>query len=162
MKANVLWNTTFNLSDTEKWLIIGDYISQLLKLAEWSQLPETYFDTPSQKLEWFDYFATLQDVRFIYPNPELVIIPDTPSLPTGTTSTSHRSSRVIRRNSKINSAQQISLGNLAGRNITSINNNVDRDALMRAICYQLGIVDENGIILAQTAQNVPNPQTPKL
>lgn len=50
-----------------------------------------------------------------------------------------------------------SLSPLVGRNITSINNNADRDALIQAICYNLGICDENGLIQAQPAELEAQP-----
>lgn len=63
----------------------------------------------------------------------------------------------IQKSAKANAANQIASATLAGRNITSINNNADRDALMRAVCYQLGIVDGNGIILASPAIGPSKP-----
>lgn len=40
------------------------------------------------------------------------------------------------------------INGLAGQNLSSINSNADRDALLFSICYLLGICDETGLILA--------------
>jgi len=53
-------------------------------------------------------------------------------------------------NSKANrrAAAVLSLAPLVGRNISSINNNSDRELLNRATYFILGICDEDGVILA--------------
>lgn len=50
------------------------------------------------------------------------------------------------------------INGLAGRNLSSINNTADRDALLKAICYMLGICDENGLILEQPIDNGASAQ----
>ena len=62
----------------------------------------------------------------------------------------------VEANSKANrhTAAIAVLASIAGRNITTINNTADRDALMQAICYELGICDEFGFILADPNQTI--------
>lgn len=52
--------------------------------------------------------------------------------------------------------EHMNASGLVGRNISTVNNNAERDALMRAVCYICGITDENGIILG-----TPNPVVTK-
>lgn len=51
-------------------------------------------------------------------------------------------------------ASVLSLAPLVGRNISSINNNADREMLNQAVYFMLGICDENGIILSATVEQM--------
>lgn len=48
--------------------------------------------------------------------------------------------RITNMNEFLNSSQ------LSGRDLSTINNNADRDDLLRAICFQLGLCNSSGII----------------
>lgn len=39
---------------------------------------------------------------------------------------------------------------LAGENLSALNNNADRDALLKVICFLLGFADSNGVIVSVT------------
>lgn len=60
------------------------------------------------------------------------------------------------------SAFLISSG-LAGRNLSTVNNNTDRDALLKVICFQLGLCDSGGVIYPhnQFPQSNPNSSPQK-
>jgi hypothetical protein len=49
---------------------------------------------------------------------------------------------------------------LAGRNLSTVNNNLDRDSLIQIICYLLAIADENGIIFSNPPPSSPNSNIP--
>lgn len=49
----------------------------------------------------------------------------------------------------------LSSSGLAGRNISTVNNNTDRDAMLKVIGFLLGIIDLNGLILGTPAPIVP-------
>jgi len=56
--------------------------------------------------------------------------------------------RTLSKNSEARHSKAIlEIQPLVGRNISSINNNADRDTLLRTMAYLLGVCDENGIIL---------------
>ena len=65
-------------------------------------------------------------------------------LSTTATTAEAQASFQLRRSAAL--AKLVSSG-LAGRNITSVNNTADRDALNVVICYMLGLTDANGLIL---------------
>jgi hypothetical protein len=44
---------------------------------------------------------------------------------------------------------------LAGRNLSTVNNNSDRDDLIKIICYLLAIADEDGIIFSNPPPTAP-------
>lgn len=49
----------------------------------------------------------------------------------------------------------LSSSGLAGRNISTVNNNADRDAMLKVIGFLLGIIDLNGLILGSPAPTQP-------
>lgn len=49
----------------------------------------------------------------------------------------------------------LSSSGLAGRNISTVNNNTDRDAMLKVIGFLLGIIDLNGLILGNPAPTQP-------
>lgn len=51
-----------------------------------------------------------------------------------------------------NTAVASRLASLSGRNISTINNNADRDTMNQATWFLLGLCDKDGIILAQPAE----------
>lgn len=66
--------------------------------------------------------------------------------------------KLAKKLAKENAVSIINTAGLGGVNVSAINSNADRDALIKAICYQIGLCDHLGVLYGTVQGNQPNSQ----
>jgi hypothetical protein len=138
------WNYLSTLGKVNR---VRGYASSWIKAFDWVYLPNAII-SQAEKIACVQFREALEEILYNNFDPETLALPDIPVLESALVYIDPiRQAKKVDDELRINNVNDFLVSSgLAGRNISTINNNADRDAAMKVVYFALGLCNSDGDI----------------